>query len=531
MKHITGISASAGLALGTTRRIRHMESGLGRSARTPQEEQKTFETATHRAQEQLAKLERAAGEHDRDIYMVQRVLLDDPALRREVLSYIEAGANAAAAVERAAGIFSRRMRALEDPYMRERACDILDACARVVKVLDDTPHETLRLTGPAVLVAEELYPTDIAMLDRSLVQGFITSAGSANAHAAIIARMMGIPAVVMAGDTLDLECDGKLIALNGDTGEAFLEPDEPTKARFSHKLRLQRRHECQLENLRSAPCRTRDGTLVTLLADCATVDDVRGAMAAGADGVGLLLGEYLMADYADSEEKQLRFYRACLEAADDKPVTVCVFDGAGERAARRTPPYTNPALGPRGVRYCFAHPDFFETQLCALLRAAAWGNLRILLPMVSSSEELDRALDAIERAKTELRRRGDPFSETVPVGVMIETPAAALMAPDIARRAAFFHMETNNLTQYAFAADRSDPRMRAYLPNSSPAVYQLLRSAVEAAAGARRELCICGENAARPALAETYVRMGVRTFSLPVRELLAVKEYLMGVTL
>lgn len=504
---------------------------VGRRVRTPGEERETFEAAARSAQEQLAKLEDTANAHDREIYMVHRVLLNDAALRREVLSYINAGASAAAAVERAAGIFARQMRELEDPYMRERACDILDACGRIVKVLDDQPHDTLRLTGPAILVSEEIYPTDIATLDRSLVLGFLTSAGSANAHAAIIARMMGIPAVVMTGNELPMDCDGRTLLLDGDEGEAILDPDEPTKVRFTNRLQEIRRHDYSLASLRSMPCRTKDGTVVTLLADCGSADDVRNAMASGADGVGLLLGEYLMEGYGASEAKQYRFYRACLEASQGKPVTVCVFDGSMARAARGIAPQANPALGLRGVRYCMAHPDFFETQLCALLRAGLAGNLRILLPMVSSREELERVLDAIEHAKRTLRLRGDPFSENVPVGVMIDTPAAALMAEDIARRASFFHMDTNILAQYTFAADRLDPRMRSYLPSSSPAVYRLLRSAVEAAAGAQCELCLCGENAAKPALAETYVRMGVRTFSLPVRDLLAVKEYLMGVTL
>ena len=202
LKYITAVPASAGLAVGTVRYLRHTQSGLGRAVRSPKEEQEAFENAVREAQDQLIRLERRAAAQDRDIFMVQRVLLEDEGLRQEVASYIRVGAGAAASVERAAGIFAGRIRALEDPYMRERACDILDACRRVVKVLDGQPHETLRLTGPAILVAEELYPTDIVTLDRSLVLGFITSAGSPNAHAAIIARTMGIPAAVMAGPEL-----------------------------------------------------------------------------------------------------------------------------------------------------------------------------------------------------------------------------------------------------------------------------------------------------------------------------------------
>lgn len=355
--------------------------------------------------------------------------------------------------------------------MRERACDILDACRRVVKVLDGQPHETLRLTGPAILVAEELYPTDIVTLDRSLVLGFITSAGSPNAHAAIIARTMGIPAAVMAGPELLEGCDGRTLALNGDTGEAYLDPDEATKTRFAHKLRLQRRHTLSQERLRAAPCTTKDGTRISLMADCASVEDVRTAVEAGADGVGLLLSEYLLlAGRVNGEEEQYGFYAACLAAAQGRPVTICTFDVAPDKTGTEFPreEEANPAMGLCGVRYCLAHPDFFETQLRALLRAGLAGNLRILLPMVSTRDEFEHALDAVYRAKCALRERGVPFAETVPVGAFIETPAAALTAGDLARRAAFFNVGTNNLIQYTYAADRVNPQVRAYLPAALP---------------------------------------------------------------
>ena len=523
LKYITAVPASAGLAVGTVRYLRHTQSGLGRAVRSPKEEQEAFENAVREAQDQLIRLERRAAAQDRDIFMVQRVLLEDEGLRQEVASYIRVGAGAAASVERAAGIFAGRIRALEDPYMRERACDILDACRRVVKVLDGQPHETLRLTGPAILVAEELYPTDIVTLDRSLVLGFITSAGSPNAHAAIIARTMGIPAAVMAGPELLEGCDGRTLALNGDTGEAYLDPDEATKTRFAHKLRLQRRHTLSQERLRAAPCTTKDGTRISLMADCASVEDVRTAVEAGADGVGLLLSEYLLlAGRVNGEEEQYGFYAACLAAAQGRPVTICTFDVAPDKTGTEFPreEEANPAMGLCGVRYCLAHPDFFEMQLRALLRAGLAGNLRILLPMVSTRDEFEHALDAVYRAKCALRERGVPFAETVPVGAFIETPAAALTAGDLARRAAFFNVGTNNLIQYTYAADRVNP-----------AVYRLVRFAVEAAAEARIPLCLCGEGAAQPALAEAYARLGVRAFSLPARELLEVKEYLMGVTL
>ena len=521
MKRIQGTPASAGISLGTARYLRHAQNGLGRAVRSPKEEQAAFEEAVRQAQNQLEKLGRSASEQDREIFMVQSLLLEDPALQEEVASYISVGASAAAAMERAAGIFSRSIRALEDPYMRERACDILDACLRVVKILDDQPHETLQLTGPAILVADELYPTDIAMLDRSLVQGFVTTAGSPDAHAAIIARTMGIPAVVMAGEPEALrECDGRLLALNGDTGEAFLDPDDATRARFAHEMRQLRRHMVSPQHLHTTPCTTQDGTPIQLLAVCTSLEDVRTAVSVGAEGIGLQLDQVL----AQDEEAQYRFYSACMEAAPGKQVCVRVLDAPDGTPAGR-------AMGLRGVRFCLEHPEYFETQLRALLRARVLGNLHIVLPMVSTREEQERAWKAVERAKTALRERGVSFAESVPIGISIETPAAALTAGELARRAAFFHVDADLLSEYAFAADRSDPAMRRYLPDTSPAIYKLLRFAVEAAREANIPLCLCGASASRPVLAETYVRMGVRVFSMPAREMMTVKGYLMGITL
>lgn len=207
------------------------------------------------------------------------------------------------------------------------------------------------------------------------------------------------------------------------------------------------------------------------MADCASVEDVRTAVEAGADGVGLLLSEYLLlAGRVNGEEEQYGFYAACLAAAQGRPVTICTFDVAPDKTGTEFPreEEANPAMGLCGVRYCLAHPDFFETQLRALLRAGLAGNLRILLPMVSTRDEFEHALDAVYRAKCALRERGVPFAETVPVGAFIETPAAALTAGDLARRAAFFNVGTNNLIQYTYAADRVNPQVRAYLPAASP---------------------------------------------------------------
>ena len=310
-------------------------------------------------------MEKKADSTQKDILAAQRMMLDDEGLREEIERYIKAGAGAAAAVERAAGIFAGRIRALDNDYMRERACDVLDACYRVVEALDDSPRQILQLSGPAIIAAHEIYPTDIFLLDRSLILGFITAQGSVNAHAAQLARTMGIPAVVMAGEDFLEACDGRLAALDGNGGEAYLDPDEGTKARFSHSLRLSRRRSLTKEKLREAICVTRDGTRSTLMASCATQSGVAQAMEEGAEGIGLLQSEYqLLAQSEAGEDAQVRFYSQCLVNAKGKPVTIATYDFSTDKQPPgfEAPPEKNPALGLRGVRYSLAHPQLLRSQ-------------------------------------------------------------------------------------------------------------------------------------------------------------------------
>ena len=448
MELVRGIAASAGLAVGTVRRLRHIQTGLGRVVMSPAQEFESFCAAAEIARAQLEEMEKKADSTQKDILAAQRMMLDDEGLREEIERYIKAGAGAAAAVERAAGIFAGRIRALDNDYMRERACDVLDACYRVVEALDDSPRQILQLSGPAIIAAHEIYPTDIFLLDRSLILGFITAQGSVNAHAAQLARTMGIPAVVMAGEDFLEACDGRLAALDGNGGEAYLDPDEGTKARFSHSIRLSRRRSLTKEKLREAICVTRDGTRITLMASCATQSGVAQAMEEGAEGIGLLQSEYqLLAQSEAGEDAQVRFYSQCLVNAKGKPVTIATYDFSTDKQPPgfEAPPEKNPALGLRGVRYSLAHPQLLRSQFAALLRAGVAGSLRVALPMVSSREEMERALDIMHETKRSLREAKRMFNENVPVGVVVETPAAALCARELAQKAAFFCVDLANL--------------------------------------------------------------------------------------
>ena len=530
MLHITGIAASAGLAVGPVKRINRASSGLTRVVLDSRREKALFEAAVLLAKDELAELEQRADQNDKDIFLFQRVMLDDQGLLEEIGQRISAGSGGAAAVEQAAEVYAQRIRSIENDYLRERAADVLDACRRVVNILDGRPRETLHLDRPCIVAADEIYPSDIVSVDRGLILGIITAVGSTQGHAAIISRTMGIPAVVQAGEDFLEGCDGLQAALDGFSGEMFLEPDEATKARFLHRMHLNRRLEGQLEQLRLAPCITPEGQHIALMANCSSPEDIELAMSKGADGVGLLRSEFmLMAGRMPSEEDQYCYYVSCLAAAGGKPVTVRTFDiGADKEVEGITQKEDNPALGLRGIRLCLARPELLETQLAALLRAAAKGPLKIMVPMIAAPEEMARVLEMVEQVKENLRRRHLSFREDVPIGTMIETPSAALMADQLAGMCAFFSIGTNDLTQYTHAVDRVNPLVSGYYPSSSPAVEKLIRMAVEAAAAHNIPVSVCGESAADPELALRYVSMGIRTLSMAAVSLLEVKAALIG---
>lgn len=531
MQKFFGVSASPGRVAGHIYRLRHTHAGLGRSVGAPQSELESYEAAVQQACDELEALGDAADAQDRDIFMAQRMMLQDEGLAEETRAYIRVGAGAAAAVERAAGVYADKLRSIGDDYLSARACDVLDVSHRVVGVLDSRKSDLTALTKPVILASEEIYPSDIVALPRGLILGFVTSRGGVNAHAAIIARTMGIPAVVMAGDEFLEQCDGKYAVVDGGAGALILDPDEATKARFSHAMRMEQRR-ILAQGLHAEPCVTQDGTAVTLYANCATARDVALSVSLGAQGIGLLHSDYvLMAGRMRTEDEQVEFYTECLRAARGVPVHVVTYDiGADKTPAGELPRAANPALSLRGIRFCLANKTFFIMQLAALLRAALYGDLRIVLPMVTSVEEMLRVEEILEETRLLLRRRSVRFKENVPVGILVETPAAALLSDELSAHAAFFAIGTNDLTQYTHAADRADASVQAYYPERSRAVEKLVGFTLDSAAKAGIPAFVCGGSDDIDC-AERFVRGGARILSVFPRSIPAVREHLSGITL
>ena len=525
-----GTKASPGLVMGPVRRLHHSGPGLERVVQTPGREQALLNAAVVLAKDELRQLEEAAEGTDKDIFLFQRVMLDDPGLNREIAAYIAAGAGAAPAVERAAEIYAGRIEAGDDEYIRQRAMDVRDACRRVVNILDGRPRTPLRLETPSILISEFLYPSDIVAIGRGMLLGVACAEGSEQSHASIIARTMGVPAVVQLGGAfLEQNCAGGGV-LDADNGCLILQPDEAARKDAQRRIVGASILKKRLAALGAGPCRTKDGTHVALLASCSGPEDVELAMQAGAEGVGLLRSEFsIMAGRVPSEEEQYFFYLSCLQAAGGKPVTVRTFDiGADKSVPGLTEDSPNPALGMRGLRMSLAHPQMFEEQLCALLRAGTRGPLRVSIPMVSTPEDWLQAMEHVEKARRALRRRGVVFNEELEFGCMVETPSAALLAPDIlAAGCRFLVIGTNDLIQYTYAADRLDSRFSEFFGGQSPAVHRLVGMALDAAKAAGAPVCICGVHAGSPNQVVRYARQGVRCFATEAASLLQVKARLL----
>ena len=530
MQVYKGVSASPGLVMGPIYRIHHSGAGLGRIVELPVREQALFDAAVVLAKDELRQLEEAAEGEDRDIILFQRVMLDDPALNKEVQEYIAAGAGSAAAMERAAAICARRIESVDDEYIRQRSADVLDACRRVVNILDGRPRTPVQLEMPSILAGERIFPSDIVSVGRGMILGIAAAEGSVQSHAAIIARTMGIPAVAQLGPAFLNEAPLTRGILDADNGRLVVDPDREAVRAAQRRIVSSGILKKRMGVLKNQPCVTLDGTLLSLRANCSCPEDIEIAMEAGAEGVGLLRSEFMIADgRIPGEEEQYYFYISCLQAAGGKPVTVRTFDIGSDKTVRGvSEPALNPALGMRGIRMSLARPQMFLDQVCALLRAAAKGPLQVMFPMITCVEDWRLTMELVDRAKAQLRQRGVPFKEDTVFGSMIEVPSAALLAPELAAQGCgFFSIGTNDLTQYTYAADRLDGRFSGYFAGESTAVHRLIDLTIAAAKQAGLPVCACGVSTSDPGRAVRYARQGVRVLSMEASSILPVKAKLL----
>ncbi len=514
VRSFTGLAAAPGLAYGAVV-LYHARANRPGTSADPATEQARLIRALAETDATIAAHEaalRAAGQSESAaIFGAHRLLLNDPSLReRATILVTELGRAAADAIIAAAEEQALELERLGDAYLSARAADVRAVALQVWRALTGAVGPGQLLVAPSIVVARDLDPADLAGAPRDLLRGIALAAGGITSHASIIARSLGIPAVVGLGDEiLTAAASARAIALDGDHGMVTLDPPADHPAR----LRPRPRERAARGATPRGPVITRDGRRIRLLANVASPAEARDACAEGAEGIGLLRTEWLFLDRPDlpDEEEQVALYQAVAAAMPDAPITVRTLDIGGDKRlpALPLPREDNPFLGSRGIRVCLSRPEIFLPQLRALLRTRATHDIRLMLPMVTTVAEVRRARSLLDQARNQLVASGRPFSPDIPLGVMIEVPAAALNAAHLAPEAAFFSLGTNDLTQYTLACDRGNHRLADLYQPLDPAVLRLIRMACEVAHQHGRPASICGELSSDPQATTLLIGLGV----------------------
>lgn len=528
MKVYKGFTASPGLVLGQVSRLDRPPLVFGEGPFHPEQEKQALEDAIKVAQQELDEMAGRAAPSEQAIFLFQSMMLEDEGFMNEVAFQIKAGVGAAEAMDRVGHRYAAQLAAMKDnAYMQLRSVDILDVTQRITNILCHRIRSWLALDHPVILASDLLMPTDLFSVPAGRILGLITAEGSGQSHAAIIARSLNIPGITQVGEDFLKDCDGREVILNATEGECILDPDAAARQSAITCICEMQRQNKELNAQLELPNRTRDGEEFELLANCFGPEDVGTAMESGASGVGLLRSSYMMMPgHAMDEQEQYLFYTSCLAAAKGKMVTVRTFDfGADRTMADAYQGVQSSKLGLRGIRSSLRNMPQMAVQICALMRAAAKGPLRVMFPMVTNIEDWDSAMQVVDYCRRKLAERGVEFEPDVPFGVMLSVPAACLTAEDFtAHGCRFFVIGTNDLTQYTLAADRQNDRLDDFYDPRHPAVLRLIAYVAENAQKAGIRAGICGELAADPSLTEVFLKMGIRELSVSPSFLLPLRK-------
>ncbi len=517
-----GLAAAPGVAVGPVVRFTAGElPSPDVPARSPEEERRSLERAVEETrrdiERQRASVAGRAGAYRAAIFDAHVLLLQDDALLGAAMSAVGTGASAASAWSDAVAEVAAAWASMRDEYQRERAEDVRSVGAQVLARILGVEVPAPRMRSPGVLVAPDLTPADTASLDPSTALGIATSFGGPTSHAAVLARSLGIPAVVAIGEAILDLAQGTLIAIDGSTGSVVVDPPPDVVAALEGRRREQVRADRAAKAEARAPAVTADGASIEVAANVGTPADVAHALEMGCDGIGLFRTEFLFMERgtAPTEDEQEAAYRGVAQALDGRPMIVRTLDAGADKPLPylHQPAEANPFLGLRGLRLGLAMPDLLDTQLRAILRVAADHPLRVMFPMVATVEEFRQGSAALDRARRSLSDRGVLIPVRPEVGVMIEVPSAALLAERLAEEADFFSIGTNDLTQYTLAAERGNARVAGLLDALHPAVLALIGRTAEAAAANRRWVGVCGELAADPAVTSLLLGLGVTELS------------------
>lgn len=536
---LQGIGASDGIGLGTVLPVR--PASLDYSAVVsggPETERGRLTAAIQRFTETttaMAESLRAdVGEKESEILTGQVVMLSDPFMQSQMTDCIDGGQCAEAAVDQVCSSFMAMFAGVDDEMMRQRATDIGDIRSRMLSILLGREATDLsRLPDNTVLVVHDLTPSMTVGMDRQHVAAIVTEVGGRTSHSAILARAMEVPAVLSVANVVDTLTEGQEIIVDGTAGVVLTEFDEATRQQYEAK-RAEYLHQRELLNVyRDRPTVDADGNHYGLYANIGSAAEAQAAADAGAEGIGLFRTEFLFMDRtaAPTEEEQYEAYAAVAKTMAGKEVIIRTLDVGGDKAVDylEMEPEENPFLGHRAIRYCLDRADLFRVQLRALLRAGAVGkNIKIMLPLVTSVEEIRKAKALLEDCKAELQAEGKAFDAEISVGIMIETPAAAWIADLLALECDFFSIGTNDLTQYTMAVDRGNAKVAGLYDTLHPAVLRSIRSVIAAAKAAKIPVGMCGEAAADPRLTPLLLTWGLDEFSVSASSVLATRAQIHG---
>lgn len=486
-------------------------------------EWKRFEEAKNTAIDQLKVLYDKAiedvGEANAMIFEIHQMMLDDLDYLESIEGIIRTqSVNAEYAVSTTADNFAQMFASMDDAYMQGRAADVKDVSERVLDILCGVSEGIKQTDEPSIIAADDLAPSETVQLDKSKVLAFATMYGSSNSHTAILARTMNIPAVIGLGESLSPQYDGKMAVIDGFTGTLYIDPDEETLSRMQKKREEDLEKKALLEQLKGKENITKSGQKINVYANIGNASDVGAVLKNDAGGIGLFRSEflYLENETFPTEEQQFAVYKQVAENMAGKKVIIRTLDIGADKQVDYfgLDKEENPALGYRAIRICLTRPEIFKTQLRALYRAAFYGNISIMFPMIISVSEIHKIKEMIKEVKAELKEQGIPYKEDVELGVMIETPASVMISRELAKEVDFFSVGTNDLTQYTLAIDRQNSKLDEFYDPHHPAVLAMIRMAAENAHAEGKWIGICGELGADLELTEEFLKMGLDELSV-----------------
>ena len=531
---LEGKSVFGGVAIGKIQFYKRNEITIKRTrVEDVEAEVERFQNAKAKTLELLKGLYEKAledvGEANAMIFEAHQLMLEDPDYVESIENIIRTqDVNAEYAIGATADNFAAIFEAMNDAYLQGRAADVRDVSERLLQALSSQNETVMVMDEPVIIAADDLVPSETVQLDKEKVLSFVTMYGSANSHTAILARTMNIPAVIGLGEALKEEYDSKVAIVDGVDGKVYIDPDEETMASMQKKQKKDQEQKELLNQLKGKENVTKSGQKVNVYANIGNLADVGAVLKNDAGGIGLFRSEflYLESDTYPTEEQQFAVYKKVAETMAGKKVIIRTLDIGADKQVDyfKLDKEDNPALGYRAIRICLTRPEIFKTQLRALYRASAYGQISIMFPMIISVAEVKKIKEIVEEVKAELRTEGAAFREDVELGIMIETPAAVMVSRELAKEVDFFSVGTNDLTQYTLAIDRQNQKLEDFYDSHHPAVLAMIRMAAESAHAEGKWIGICGELGADVTLTETFLKMGIDELSVAPGMVLKVRQ-------